>query len=299
MIGLAGAVWVGLLAAALAVAWAVAFQGGEAGAQLWLGVVMGAGPVLGLATLMVSALRLAFIRRLRAAPLFGLLVGLLGGFPSLWLWGVGVVPYPGAQFDSESAITVAWPFDRPGVVEQGGLAYDQNHNVTLPATRFALEMTPDPSFSLTAKAACPQVLAPVSGEVVEVRGDLPTHKQPKVDEHTLSERRDELSFAAHGSWQSRLGNRVTIRTRQPDGVAYVTVAHLARNSTQVTAGETVTAGTPIGRCISPDVPVHLHAQRQSPLDVPFPLGTPIATMLDDGQQGPSLPTRGKRLAPLS
>lgn len=87
------------------------------------------------------------------------------------------------------------------------------------------------------------VLAPVAGEVVVARDDLPDNPPGHVD--------------TKENW----GNRVVIRAA--DG-SHVWLAHLRQGSAAVTAGTWVRVGDPVGACgnsgRSPQPHVHLHVQ---------------------------------------
>lgn len=105
------------------------------------------------------------------------------------------------------------------------------------------------------------VLSPVDGVVVGVHDTEADHHAyrgfPSVG-YALTQRR-----RAAESWLALIGNHVLIETEYLTGTAVVALCHLKQGSAEVTTGQRVAAGQPIGRCgnsgNSTEPHLHLHA----------------------------------------
>ncbi len=161
-----GSIW--LLAALLVIGWSMAYHGGLAGAQAWLGLVIGVLPPLGLVMVLAGGGLLAFggFSKKNLAPVAALLIGAMAALPSLWNYGWGVVAYPGGVPAAEQVVEGRWPFAAAGLVREGGLAPSVNRYAVFPALRHAVEIEPDGGCFGQA------VLAPVAGTVVTAAPDL-------------------------------------------------------------------------------------------------------------------------------
>lgn len=105
------------------------------------------------------------------------------------------------------------------------------------------------------------VLSPVDGVVLEVHDAEADHASyrgfPSVG-YALTQRH---RMAAGG--HALMGNHVLIETPHATGIAVVALCHLQRNSIEVTVGQHVVSGQPLGRCgnsgNSTEPHLHLHA----------------------------------------
>jgi hypothetical protein len=159
-------------------------------------------------------------------------------------------------FHGGAAAELAWPLrDGRFVVGQGGNSPMLNYHNTHPTQRYALDIGELDDFGRRADGIMPaelssyviygaQIVSPCAGSVIEVRDDLP-------DNAIESTNRDEPA-----------GNRVAIAC---DAIEVV-LAHMQPGSVAVSAGESVTAGQPLGLVgnsgNSTEPHLHIHAVRE-------------------------------------
>ena len=134
------------------------------------------------------------------------------------------------------------------------------------------------------------VFAPVDGVVVGVHDAETDHHAyrgfPSVG-YALTQRR-RLSEG----WLALIGNHVLIETAYGIGTAVVALCHLKRGSAEVTIGQRVASGQPIGRCGNSgnSTEPHLHLHAVDGRDITQANAVPV-------QFGGSLPRNGAIVEP--
>jgi hypothetical protein len=180
-------------------------------------------------------------------------------------------------------VELAWPFERDGVVFQGGRGVLVNHHYSVSSQRDALDLVTlndddvvgGPSMREFDCFGVP-VLAPASGRVVEAVDGL----------------RDITSFAQIDQ-KNPAGTHVFIQIAEG---RYLLLAHLQDGSVNVETGDEVTCGDVIGRCGNSGITTmpHLHIQMGSGTDILDPNGTTLPIKFTKLTNGDRL-RRGSRL----
>jgi murein DD-endopeptidase MepM/ murein hydrolase activator NlpD len=155
---------------------------------------------------------------------------------------------------STNPIVLAPPFDERWYVSSGGPDPRHNHHWGSSDQEFAYDFLREEGRSFGES-----ILAPCSGMIAHVE-----NRQP-----------DGAPDAKNRDGKRPFGNYVSIQV----GRAYVILAHLKQGSIYVRVGETVQAGTEIGRCgnsgNSNGAHLHLHAQNQPSRNLEA-VGIPVA-----------------------
>lgn len=175
-----------------------------------------------------------------------------------------------------SSKTYRLPFGQEWYVLAGGDEWKSNYHAVTPALRWGYDFTrlengrryADSSEHLEDYYCFGEpVLAPVSGQVVEVGRGQPDHPPGQLE----------------GS--SPLGNHVVIRAAPKE---YLFMAHLRQGSIEVEKGQSVDAGDEIGECGNSGraLKPHLHVHLQRSRDFPIALGLPLrfSNYVADGQR---------------
>jgi hypothetical protein len=152
------------------------------------------------------------------------------------------------------------PFAGRWFVAAGGPTH--NHHTRVSDQYFAYDFLPKEG-----EAWDQPILAPCDGMVV--------HVETRQEDAPPNERRRNT--------KRPFGNYVSIET--PRG--YVILAHLKQGSIVVRVGDTIRAGTEIGRCGNSGnttrAHLHLHAQDQPSQSIGVAAGIPVAFVRDNGE----------------
>jgi hypothetical protein len=155
---------------------------------------------------------------------------------------------------SAAAVKLRSPFETAAYVLQGGASPLLNHHSVLPQQAWALDLVliqpdgreNDGNRANLAAYACfgAPVLAPVTGRVVQARGDRPDMAIGSADHDVIT------------------GNSITLEAAAGQ---FVLLAHLQAGSVSVEVGDSVVAGQRIARCgnSGSTTAPHLHLQAQN------------------------------------
>lgn len=190
-----------------------------------------------------------------------------------------------------TALEIHYPFTGRWLVQNSPANRVPSHGTELFATAHAIDFVPVDEQGRTApvrlrslvRTESPEsfpgfgapILAPVAGTVVSAHDSVPDHHAhrglPSLS-YALTQRRR----LADG-WAGLAGNHVIIRVSERG--TFVALCHLQRGSVQVSVGEIVRTGQPVGACGNSgnSTEPHLHLQAQDAPDpaaaaaVPFTL----------------------------
>lgn len=284
---------VALLGGALLASWTFFFAGhGMLSVYAWVALLQIV-PLLAVVTLVVVVVRTLIATRKAASPiemhrrkLLTLATAGLSAvalWPLLWNFGVASIRFPYSIESTKPWVTARLPSDAPLRVVWGGDRLEANQHAATPDQRWAYDFIVEPVIEHSSRLEdypCfgVPVLAPVAG-VVRAAHDGEKDRIPKKGPH-------ETNFTAP------LGNYVAIEL---ESGGYVLLAHLKEHSVVVRQGERVAEGTPLGTCgnsgNSSEPHIHMHAQRQDPLERPlnFSEGLPL---FFHHHNGPPMPHGG-------
>jgi|GEM_PF-1002552 len=199
------------------------------------------------------------VMRLSRTIAFGclLLVGVAGNAPLLTA--------PVSTSDYESAHDYQLPFDGQWVTMAGGDDRKFNYHATTMVHRYGYDFAPvvdgqryEGDGSALEDHHCYEavVRAPVGGEVIQRLGNEPDNEPGEYDANNI------------------LGNHVVIEVESGE---YLFMAHMREGSVEVSVGDVVDAGDPVGECGSsgrtqtPHLHVHLQNSSEFPLAESLPL----------------------------
>jgi hypothetical protein len=259
--------------------WTLVAMGGIPRVIGWLLLLFFA-PAAGLAIL-VSVAAYALIRRRFTRPIaVAMALALLVILPGMWPQGILAVPYP-ASIQDQPQLRVRVPTDAKMRVYWGGEELEHNYHALYPDQRWAYDLVIEPAgigSSRLEDYGCwdRPVLAPMSGVVSSSHDGEPDETPGKIA--------DTDNYA---------GNHVVLKSETTG--THLLIAHLARGSVTVKAGDRVDEGDELGRCgnsgRTSEPHVHLHHQRQE--IGPFPLGLAEGLPLFfRDHAGPAMPRGG-------
>ncbi len=203
-------------------------------------------------------------------------------WPMAWSAGFLRMAYPASIERLEPHVWVRLPADEPLTVAWGGDRLATNYHAASPDQRWAYDLTVAPHFTgspdLTDYGCWGvEVLAPANGLVV-VAHDGEPDRPPGPPPPTL---------------QAPFGNFVALRLEQTG--THLILAHLQQGSLQVQEGLRVREGQVIGRCgnsgRSSEPHIHIHHQRESPLERPVGFAEGLPLFFRD-HDGPAMPEGG-------
>ncbi len=266
-----------ILAAAFALLWGTAHNGGEQGVLAWLLLRSGL-PYLGSIFLIGVVGASIWKRRLNKPMWISLLFAVFTIWPAFWsVWPLAL-KYPVTIEQMTPAATVRLPADAPLRVAWGGDSVWTNYHATYPDQRWAYDLVIDPAFSGSSSLedyGCwgVPVVAPASGEVVFVQDGEPDYTPGRDSE----------------GYTHPAGNHVFVKLETG---TFLAIGHLQQGSIVVQKGDLVTEGQVVGKCgnsgSTSEPHIHIHHQRQSPESVPLGLaeGLPLYFRDHDGQPMP-------------
>jgi hypothetical protein len=246
----------------------------------WL-LLMAVVPFLGAAVLAVTLGYAAFRRRLTPPIVATLGLAVVLVWPGLWNLGLLQLRFPGPLEEATPAATVRLPADGRLRVAWGGDRLAKNQHAFTPDQRWAYDLLVEPYLGGSDKVedyGCwgVPVVAPASARV-----HLSHDGEP-----------DERPGAPSRNYQKPLGNFVALELETK---TFLILAHLQRGSVQVTAGETVIEGQPLGACgnsgNTSEPHIHLHHQRQDPAKFPVNFAEGLPLFFRD-HDGPPMPEGG-------
>ena len=190
--------------------------------------------------------------------------------------------YPADINLSAPTLTVHMPLSEPAIVTWGGNTVETNYHAAFPDQRWAYDLVVAPhgmgTKTLTDYGCFGKpVLAPTAGTILK----------------TVINEPDQTPSNTPEKQTNPFGNHVIIT---PDGTDNkLVIAHLKQGSINVSKGDAVNAGTPIGACgnsgnsSEPHVHMHYSATRQAKDDLYYTYGLPLYF---HGEDGAFMPTGG-------
>lgn len=177
-------------------------------------------------------------------------------------------PDPAERMTSETSFRV--PFDGAWLVIWGGDTEFTNYHAVVPAQRHAYDIavwrdgatcTGDGSRNDQYHAWDQPVLAPSDGRIVTVLDGMKDTPPGAIADPSRSSEIDPQGHPA--------GNHVVIEVGEDE---YILIGHFQQGTISVAEGDTVTAGTVLGRCGSSgnSSEPHIHIQRQNAADLLSP-----------------------------
>jgi Peptidase family M23 len=271
-----------------AAAWGAFLSGGLRAVTAWWALISLV-PILGLLSLLGSALRLAWKRRATPALLATLLLGACALWPGAWGFGIAQIAFPASLETTRPSATVRLPSDAPLRVLWGGDRVASNYHAASPDQRWAYDLVVEPAQNGSTQLGdygCwgTPVLAPADARV-QLRSDGMPDSVPLTLENVARP----------------FGNFVSLELASG---SYLVIAHLQAGSVSVRTGDPVREGQAIGRCgnsgHTSEPHIHLHHQRQppDPALVGFAEGLPLFFRDHDGAPMPEggVDIEGERVA---
>lgn len=183
----------------------------------------------------------------------------------------------GRQMPHQQALDLNYPFTGNWQVRNSPANRVPSHGTALYGLSYAIDFVPvddagrsapftlrslfqsDPPEAFTGFGR--PVLSPVDGMVIGVHNGQEDHAAfrgfPSIGYMLTQGRR------LKAGWHAVIGNHVLLETIYGTGTAVVALCHLQRDSIEVTVGQDVVAGQPLGRCgnsgNSTEPHLHLHA----------------------------------------
>ena len=278
----------GLLAAALVPSWALFVSGGMRAVAGWVSLIS-VGQVLAPLTLLVLLVHSIRKRRFSRPMQTAFTLAVIALWPGLWSVGILQIRFPFELESAKPSATVRLPSNEKLRVAWGGDSLRTNYHAFTPDQRWAYDLLIEPAGHGSKNLedyGCygTPVLAPVSGRVHSSTDGAPDHVPGEIS----------MDFS------NPAGNSVVFKLETG---TFLLIAHLAPGSVLVEAGDEVQEGDPIGACgnsgNTSEPHVHIHHQRQDPVDRPlnFSEGLPLFFRDHDGQAMPEggLRTRNGRV----
>ena len=266
-----------LLAAVLVPAWALYFSGGFPAIIGWV-VLISAGQILAPLSLLVLLFHGLRKRRFSRPMQATLVLAVLALWPGLWGFGILTLTFPSDLETTTPVATVRLPSNEVLRVAWGGDSTATNYHAMAPDQRWAYDLLVEPAAHGSENLedyGCygTPVVAPVAAQVHYAQDGAP----------------DEVPGRVRMNFENPIGNMVMLQLQTG---TYLVIAHLKPSSVLVNTGDRVAEGEQIGECgnsgNTSEPHIHIHHQRQDPIDRPmnFSEGLPLYFRDHDGDPMP-------------
>ena len=268
------------LALTLLPSWSLFLSGGMPAVVGWT-LLVSAGRLLALPSLLVLVVHAVRKRRFSRPMWATLVLALVALWPGLWGFGLLTVTFPFSLESAEPSASVRLPSNDELRVFWGGDRLATNYHAALPDQRWAYDLVVEPAAHGSARLedyGCygTTVVAPISGHVHMASDGAPEHTPGQISNNLANP----------------TGNTVVLRLETG---TYLLIAHLKTGSVQVEVGDEVDEGDPIGACgnsgNTSEPHIHIHHQRQDPQLYPLNFAEGLPLYFRDAG-GPTMPEGG-------